>query len=117
MDAVYQISCCTPSTDYANRLAGKIQEMGFQAYPNIEYVDIVQRRVSKAESLSYLANYLSISDSAIYSARDGRNDITMLSQFCGFSMSKAEKMVQYAADFTVDTVSQALKCISKECLQ
>ena len=48
------------------------------AYPNLDFVNITDRSVSKGEALSVLASHLGVSKSEIMAIGDGKNDIPLL---------------------------------------
>ena len=64
------------------------------AYVNLHCVDIVPAGVSKAEALLYMEAHLGLEHEDIYSVGDSYNDLPMLLQFQGMTLSHAQDEIK-----------------------
>lgn len=62
---------------------------GFNAFINLNSIDIVGPRVSKASGLSQLMTYLNQSFERVYTIGDGKNDVELVQSFNGYVVENA----------------------------
>ena len=84
------------------------------AYTNVNCVDIVPEGVSKAEGLYVIENYLNLNHDTIYTIGDSFNDIPMLKEFHGLSVSHALDEIKQEAIASYDTIALAIDALMKD---
>ena len=64
------------------------------AFINVNCVDIVPHGVSKAEGLYYIEDHFGLDHDAIYAIGDSFNDLPMLEEFHGSTLSHARSVIK-----------------------
>lgn len=83
------------------------------AYVNVHCVDIVPSGVSKAEGLLYMEAHLEVDHDCIYAIGDSYNDLPMLLQFHGMTLSHAhDDMKEYGFPI-YDSVKDCIEDLMK----
>jgi Cof subfamily protein (haloacid dehalogenase superfamily) len=77
------------------------------SFPDIEFINITQRRVSKGNATEKLAGYFGIKTTEIIAIGDGSNDIPLF-EVAGFSvaMGNAREELKEIADYTTLSVEE-----------
>jgi len=94
------------------RFAGDLDNLTFSwtstpAYPNVDFVNIVARGVSKGRALEALASYLAIPLTKVMAIGDERNDVSLLSTAgLAIAMDNAAAEVKAVADYITLDVDQ-----------
>ena len=88
------------------------------AYPEVHFINVVARGVSKAEALPALASHLKIELSEVVAIGDGTNDISILTQAgLAVAMGNAPPEVKAVADYvTLDVDHSGLAAAVKKLL-
>lgn len=79
------------------------------AYQNIDCVDIVPAKCSKATGVHDFLSALSIKPEKVLVIGDSFNDLPMIEQFHGFTVSTAEEAIQKRAAAVYDSVGALLR--------
>ncbi len=94
------------------RFEGNLDNLTFSwtstpAYPNVDFVNIVARGVSKGRALEALASYLAIPLTEVMAIGDERNDVSLLSTAgLAIAMDNAAAEVKAVADYITLDVDQ-----------
>lgn len=83
------------------------------AYVNVHCVDIVPAGVSKAEGLMYMEAHLGVDHACIYSVGDSYNDLPMLEQFQGMTLSHAHDDIKAQGFEVYDSVKDCIEALMK----
>ena len=87
------------------RFAGNLDNLNFSwtatpAYPNVDFVNIVARGVSKGRALEALASYLAVPLAEVMAIGDERNDVSLLATAgLAVAMDNAVAEVKAVADY------------------
>lgn len=84
-----------------------------EAYPNVNCVDIVPAKVSKASGIAYIANYYGYNDDAIYTMGDSYNDLSMLEAYKSATLAHAHDDIKKVADHVCEDVAHFLHHLEK----
>ena len=85
---------------------------GLRVYRHSDSFDIVPENINKHNSLELLTQRLSMSAKQVIAYGDWINDIPML-EFADLSVKIGRKL-EYEADYTFDTIGEALKATGRE---
>lgn len=83
------------------------------AYININCVDIVPEGVSKAEGLYYIEDHFTLNHDAIYTIGDSFNDLPMLLEFHGCTVSHARTVIKEQVGVVYDSVGNCIEDLMK----
>ena len=83
------------------------------AYVNVNCVDIVPDGVSKAEGLYFIENEMEYEHDAIYAIGDSFNDLPMLEEFHGCTLTHARTVIKEQVDKIYDSVGDCITDIMK----
>ena len=95
----------TKAENICQRFEGDLDNLTFSwtstpAYPNVDFVNIVSRGVSKGQALEALASYLAIPLSEVVAIGDERNDVSLLTVAgLAIAMDNAVAEVKAVADY------------------
>ena len=84
------------------------------AFINVNCVDIVPHGVSKAEGLYYIEDHFGLDHDAIYAIGDSFNDLPMLEEFHGSTLSHARSVIKEQIGVVYDSVADCINEIMKE---
>lgn len=83
------------------------------AYVNVNCVDIVPDGVSKAEGLYFIENEMEYEHDSIYAIGDSFNDLPMLEEFHGCTLTHARSVIKEQADYVYDSVGDCIRDLLK----
>lgn len=78
------------------------------AYVNVNCVDIVPDGVSKAEGLYFIEDEMEYDHDDIYAIGDSFNDLPMLEEFHGCTLTHARSVIKEQADKVYDSVADCI---------
>jgi len=85
------------------------------AYPDVDFINIISREVSKGKALEELASFLGISLSQIVAIGDGANDVSLLSTAgLGVAVGNAHDELKTVADHIVPDVDHSGVAVAVE---
>ncbi len=106
LEELIQITLMTKSKEEAARLAGVINEtFDVNAIPNASIIDIGKGNITKASALHHLNDEVEAFDE-IYTIGDELNDLEMISDFTGFTMTKGLEVLKKVANKSYNEVSE-----------
>jgi len=98
----------------------KADVIAHAAFPSMYYenikdaiIDIVSIKAGKEKSIKYLLKMLNIGKEKAITIGDGRNDIAMIKEYNGYSMTTAEEDVKKAASKIFDNIADAIEYLKK----
>lgn len=106
-----QISLAYDNEEQATFYIKQIEEgfnQVFSANQNLNYVDVCKRGVTKAQGIRDLLALKHWQDKEVLTIGDGQNDVPMLEEFEGFSLTKATPQAQQAAKKLYDSLGAML---------
>ena len=84
-----------------------------QAFINVNCVDIVPYGVSKAEGLAYIEAHLELEHDDIYTIGDSFNDIPMMEEFHGCTLTYVDDVIKVNCEHVYDSVADCIEDLMK----
>ncbi len=113
---IAQIVVSLNDDELAQRIVRYINEQfnGYiEAYANRNCVDIVPAGVSKAEGLSYVLQYVGVSEDKVYTIGDSYNDLPMIEEYQGFCVGIAPEEIREKSAHVYFSVAECIDDLMK----
>ncbi|MCF0261233.1 MAG: HAD family phosphatase, partial [Erysipelotrichaceae bacterium] len=94
----------------------KVMDLNLPVVSQVNHtsVDLSPPGADKGAGLRAMAEHFHVKPENVYAVGDGDNDLpAILSAAAGFAMKSGSSLLQSHADFSVDSVAEAIACIEK----